>query len=137
MKLEAAITKKRARIEMIPLIDCVFIVLVFFIYAMLAMTLRRGIEVQLPLAAELQATADDAVVVTITAEGDFLVNDERVSLEELRGAIRREGGPEGPPRVLINADTAARHGWVVRVMDELRAEGVSHVVILSDKRRDQ
>ena len=117
---------------MIPLIDCVFILLVFFIYSMLAMTLQRGIIVQLPEAHSLQTTPEESVVVTITAGGELLVDKQPVSLEELGPAVENAGGPDHP-RVVVNADAGSEHRWFVHVIDELKRRGISRIVILSQE----
>jgi biopolymer transport protein ExbD len=134
MKLDAGIARRRARVEMIPLIDCVFILLVFFIYSMLAMTMRRGLVVQLPGAATAQTDREDATVLTITAEGALLLNDDPVTLDGLSGAVRAMGLASQSTRFVINADRRAEHGWVVRALDELQTMGVTRVSILSEER---
>ncbi len=133
MKLDSGISQRRARVEMIPLIDCVFILLVFFIYSMLAMTLQRGIVVQLPEASTLQLSQEDAVVITITAAGEVLVNHERVSLEDLGSAMDNVLADLDLPRVVVNADAGSQHRWFVRVIDELKTRGVNQNVILSEE----
>ena len=133
MRLEHPRTTKPARVEMIPLIDCMFILLVFFIYSMLNMTVQRGIVVQLPVARAVQSNQDDAVVLTITDQGELLVNKEPVTLDGLGDALRRVRQARENPRFVINADTASRHGWFVRVLDELRTQGITQVMILSEE----
>jgi biopolymer transport protein ExbD len=133
VKLEHAVPRKRARVEMIPLIDCVFILLVFFVYSMLAMTLQRGIAVQLPSARTVETDRRAAVVITITADGDLMIDDRPIGFDDLASAIAGERAAEEPPPFVINADASARHGWFVRVMDELRAQGVIEVTVLSNE----
>ncbi len=116
---------------MIPLIDCVFILLVFFIYSMLAMTIQRGIVVQLPEARTLQASQEDAVVVSITTQGELLVDKQRVSLEGLGPAVDNALSGLEHPRVVVNADAGSEHRWFVQVIGELRRRGIVQVVILS------
>ena len=129
MKLDVPGVGRRARVEMIPLIDCVFILLVFFVYSMLAMTFQRGITVQLPVARNIQVNRDDAVVVTVTARGDLLVNREPVALGALPAAMDAVIPVLEEPRFVINADAEAPHGRVVRVLDELRARGIVQVTV--------
>jgi biopolymer transport protein ExbD len=133
MKLDHGPARRRARVEMIPLIDCVFILLVFFIYSMLAMTLQRGIVVQLPEARTLQASQEEAVVVTITATGEVLVNKEEVAIDGLGPAMDNVLSGLEQPRVVVNADAGSQHRWFVRVIDELKAQGVNQIVILSEE----
>ncbi len=134
MKLEHAVTSKRARVEMIPLIDCMFILLVFFIYSMLSMTLQRGIRVDLPTARTLATNDEASIVVSITSAGSIHLDDTPVTLDELGAAIADARRGLDRPRFVINADTRSQHGRFIRVMDELRVQGVSQVMVLSTDR---
>ncbi|MHC4992245.1 MAG: ExbD/TolR family protein [Planctomycetota bacterium] len=133
MKLEGTISRKRARVEMIPLIDCVFILLVFFIYSMLAMTIQRGLVVQLPTAGAVETNRDDAVVVTITGEGELLLNKQPVTLDSLPAAIEGVRESDRSARFVVNADARAEHGRVVAVLDRLKGLGVTQVMILAEE----
>lgn len=121
---------------MIPLIDCMFILLVFFIYSMLSMTIQRGVPVNLPSAASVDRISEEAVVVTITADGKLYINREATTIESLPAAVRQLVGAEAAPRIVLNADTQARHGDVFRVLDLLRRQGWANVAILSTEAPD-
>ena len=121
---------------MIPLIDCMFILLVFFIYSMLSMTIQRGVPVNLPSAASVDRIPEEAIVVTITAAGELYVNREATTIESLPAAVRQLLGAEAAPRIVLNADTQARHGDVFRVLDLLRRQGWVNVAILSTEAPD-
>ncbi|MGA9260379.1 MAG: biopolymer transporter ExbD, partial [Desulfobacterales bacterium] len=58
---------KKARIEMLPMIDCVFLLLVFFIYAMLSMAVHRGLPVNLPAAKTVKIDKKLVLAVSINA----------------------------------------------------------------------
>ena len=133
MKLDHGISRRRARVEMIPLIDCVFILLVFFIYSMLAMTVQRGLVVQLPGAGAAEPNQDDATVVTITSNGTLMLDDQPVTFDGLREAVQATRQRADRDRFVINADRQAEHGWVVRALDDLRSAGVTQVMILSEE----
>ncbi|MHC5002978.1 MAG: ExbD/TolR family protein [Planctomycetota bacterium] len=133
MKLEAGIARKHARVEIIPLIDCVFILLVFFIYSMLTMTVQRGMVVQLPRATTAEVSQDETIVLTIGADGTLQIDDEVVPADGLRGAVDRARRRAGSARFVLNADRRAEHGWVVRVLDDLKALGIGQVTILSEQ----
>lgn len=133
MRVDAPILRRRARVEMIPILDCIFILLVFFIYSMLAMTVQRGMVVQLP-GASAGATVinrDDAVVITIPEQGEMQVNDQPVTAETIGSALDRALASLETPRVVINGDAGARHGRVVDVLDLLRRRGIEQVLILA------
>ncbi len=131
MHLESGIGRRRARVEVIPLIDCMFILLVFFIYSMLSMTVQRGVSVQLPSGHRIDRIADEAIVITVTAAGELLVNRQAAPLDGLEAALRQAIGANESPRIVINADAQARHGQVFAVLDLLRNRGWTSVSILS------
>lgn len=135
MKIEGVPTRRRARIEMIPLIDCVFILLVFFIYSMLTMTIRRGVDVNLPDARMVRAADEEAIVVSITASGELMVDDLPVALAQLGPAMDNARSGREDAAVVVNADADSMHRRFVQVIDELKRSGVEKVVILSQETR--
>ena len=120
---------KRARIEMIPLIDCMFLMLVFFVYGMLALTQPRGIPLNLPPAFTALAIQEEPMSVSITDAGEFYLDKEKVSLDVLTARIAAAHSTNSSLRVIINGDTNARHGAVVKVLDILRTLAIEHVAI--------
>lgn len=120
---------KRARIEIIPMIDTVFFLLVFFMVASLSMTLETGMRVNLPKAQTAQREALTKVTVSLTADGKLYVDRERTTLAGLRATLRQR--IEENPRVVvvINADERVEHGKVVGVMDAAKKAGAAHMAI--------
>jgi len=120
--------RPRARIEIVPMIDTVFFLLVFFMMASLAMTVYRGLPVTLPRASSGERAPDSATV-TVAADGRLWFNRDEVTLDLLRA--RFEAGVRDNPGLtaIINADQAARHGLVVEVMDGARRAGVTSLAI--------
>ncbi len=113
---------------MLPLIDVVFLLLVFFIYAMLSMVLHRGLAIRLPEAAAAIADQRDFVAVTITKNNLLFVNREAASLDTVAAAVTavlEVGGGDMP--VYIQGDRDASLGIAVSVLDRLRAAGITQV----------
>ena len=130
MRLSSGYEQRRARIEMIPLIDCVFLLLTFFIYAALTMVVHRGLRIELPSAATAQSDRQEYVSVTVTRDNAIYVGDERVSLGELVEAVRREARFSPHRRdvpVFISGDARADLGVVIEALDLLRGAGVKEV----------
>jgi len=126
MALSSGYEETRARIEMLPLIDVVFLLLVFFIYAMLSMVVHRGIKVNLPRAGTTSTDQRDYVSITISADNKLYVNDRETSLEEIAVRVRAERRKSDDP-VFINGDRRSDFGVAVRVLDRLRAAGITTV----------
>lgn len=128
MKLLARPVRK-ARIEIIPMIDTVFFLLVFFMMASLSMAVYRGMPVNLPKAASGQHEIREDVALTVTKDGGLFLNKQPVTWEALRGRLQAllTGNPE--LTVVINADEGVAHGRVVEAMDASRGAGVSRMAI--------
>ncbi len=129
MDLSKKANVRRARIEMIPLIDCMVLMLVFFVYGMLSLTQPRGIPLNLPPASTALAIPEEPMSISITDTGEFYLDKEKVSLDALTTRIASAHSANPSLRVIINGDTNARHGAVVKVLDILRTLAIEHVAI--------
>lgn len=124
---------KRTKIEIIPMIDTMFFLLVFFMLSSLALVRLNGLPVNLPRAstAPKQAAAD--LTVTVDKSRAVFVNKERVALADVGAKLlEKAGGPNvdlSQASVVINADKTVPHGDVVRCMDEARGVGISRFSI--------
>ena len=125
MKLKTGFEVKKARIEMIPLIDIVFLLLVFFIYAMLSMVIHRGFKVDLPQATTAEIDRKDYVSVTVDKENRILLNKSEIFLEDLSGKIKTIA--EEGTKIFINGDKEADLGVVIQVLDTLRRDEIKEV----------
>jgi len=118
---------KKARIEMIPLIDVIFLLLVAFIFFFMSMTLMRSMGVALPSAETATVDKKDYTVIVIHYDDTIHLNKERVDLKmlpERLAGIRRESGDA---RVIISGDRKASYETVVTVMDAARMAGIETV----------
>lgn len=128
MKLPSAV-KKKPRIEIIPMIDTMFFLLVFFMIATLSMTLQRGMPVNLPEAESSTDKVQEEVSLSVTKDGMLFFNKELIALDDLerRLADTRQRDPD--PSVIINADESVQHGLVIQVMDKVRISGITNMAI--------
>ena len=120
---------RRARIEIIPMIDVVFFLLVFFMMASLAMTIYQGLPVNLPEAASGQRNAAETASITLSRDGGSFLNSEPISVAMLSTRIRPLLAKNRELAVIINADREVTHARVVDVLDELRQTGVGKIAI--------
>lgn len=120
---------RRARLEIIPMIDTVFFLLVFFMVASLSMTLERSIRVNLPHARAAQREALTKVTVSLTRDGKFYVDRQPTSPGALAPALRRRIADNPQVVVVINADERVEHGRVVAVMDAAKQAGAARMAI--------
>jgi biopolymer transport protein ExbD len=120
---------EKARIEIIPMIDIIFFLLVFFMVSTLSMTINRGLPVNLPRAASSQKDLRESVNVTVTQDGTLFLNKEPTTLVALGEQVKTRLEKDPELVVIINADDQALHGAIVSVMDEVRLAGVSRLAI--------
>ena len=120
---------KKARIEIIPMIDTIFFLLVFFMISTLSMTQFKGMPVNLPKAASGQQAPAESAAITINKGHQIFLDKqpvEKTSLADRLGGLIAKN-PE--LLVVINADDGVEHGHVVEVMDIARSANVAKMAI--------
>lgn len=127
MKLSNPIPLRKARIELIPLIDVMFFLLASFIVVSLSMVHQKGIKVDVPAAASGEVNRKEFTSVAITAEGKLFLDKRSVTREELLAALQQISRRPEEPRLYISADRQASHGDVVAVLDATRLAGLHKV----------
>ncbi len=126
------------RIEMLPLIDIVFLLLVFFIYAMLSMAVHYGQPVDLPASDSAALEPEEALAITIQAAGgDILlfVDGESVGLDFLSEHLRsvREKRPDlNKLEVQIFADKTVSYQQLFQVLDRVKEAGLSRISLQAE-----
>lgn len=125
MNISTGFENRRARIEIVPLIDVVFLLLVFFVYAMLSMVVYRGVRVELPSAAGV--TEDlKTIIIAVSGDNKISVDGEVMAIQDaVVAAAERVGDTDFP--VLISGDVTADLGIAIELLDGLRKAGVASV----------
>lgn len=123
-------SKKRARIEIIPLIDIIFFLLATFVMVSLSMVKNRAIPVNLPAAATgAPQERGDFSTISIDATGALFFNKQQVDAARLEAVLRDLVARQPDPRVFINGDAKAEFGKAVAVLDLARKLGITKVAI--------
>ena len=130
---------KRARIEIIPLIDIIFFLLATFIMVSLSMTKNQGVQVALPTASSSaslgdQQEMDKAVTLSVNSKGDVFYNKEKITLAQLPLRLQTLKATSKDPKVILNSDAGADFKHVVALLDEVRKIGIPKVGINTDKK---
>lgn len=121
---------KKARIEIIPMIDTMFFLLVFFMLASLSMIQQHGLPVNLPHAATGQDEIKQVVTLTLTQDGKLFYEKEQIgSPADVSQRLTQLQSNGKKPSVVINADRGVEHGRVIEVLDATRKSGVISVAI--------
>lgn len=123
-------SKKRARIEIIPLIDIIFFLLATFVMVSLSMVKNKAIPVNLPAASTgAPQEREDSATVSINAAGDLFFNKQPVDAPHLEDALKQLLAQNPDSRIFINGDTKAEFGKAIAVLDEARKLGITKVAI--------
>jgi biopolymer transport protein ExbD len=120
---------KKARIEIIPMIDTIFFLLVFFMISTLSMVQYRGMPVNLPKAASGQQAPAESAAITIDRHAQIFLNKHPVDKAILGDLLRRQLAGNPDLLLVINADDGVEHGHVVEVMDIARGANVAKMAI--------
>jgi biopolymer transport protein ExbD len=130
MKLHSPLPHRKARIEIIPLIDIMFFLLASFMLVSLSMIRMKGVKMTLPQAASATAETDpDFVPIGVSPSGELSWGREKTPLPaaELTPKIAALFQVNPELRIFINADRDATHGTVIDVLDRVRQAGVTKV----------
>jgi len=128
MDIPSPRSARRARIEIIPLIDIIFFLLATFVMVSLSMVKSKGLPVNLPAAASgEQENRDDFTSITVTADNAILFNKQPVAVNALPELLAKLKAEQPDPKVFINGDENSRLGVTISVLDEVRKCGISKV----------
>lgn len=130
--------RQEASVELTPLIDVVFLLLIFF---MVSTTFIREtqLKIDLPQAAgELQEIEDGLIEITVDRLGDYAINDRLLVNNDIRTLIRAleeilESNSGNVSRLIVTADANATHQAVVRAMDAAGRVGISRISITTQQ----
>ena len=121
-----------AEVDMAPLIDMVFILLIFFIVTT-NFNRQTGVDVSKPKAQTATSKGQKTMMVGVTREGTIHLYGRQVSLERLQMLVQQEIGKRPQTSIVIVADQDAAIGKAVEVMDRCALAGASKVSIAADK----
>jgi biopolymer transport protein ExbD len=119
---------KRARIEIIPLIDIMFFLLASFMLVSLTMINMKGIDVNLPTATSAQPNnKPDFSMISVDAIGDIYFEKEKVNKDDVLPRLQKMYEANHDVRIFIRADKDATYENIVFVLDKVRTAGIQKV----------
>jgi biopolymer transport protein ExbD len=124
-------SKKKARIEIIPLIDVIFFLLATFVLFTLSLAKIQSLPVNLPVAAQSTTPPDkdETVTLQVSDQGTCYWNKELITLAEIYPRLQNLKKQVAEPRVLIAGDDKARFGVTVLALDEVRKADIKQVSV--------
>lgn len=120
-------------INMSPLIDCVFLLLIFFIVTTVFVE-ETGVEVQKPQAASAQDLEKHSILIALTVDGRIHYGGHEIGLGEVRGIVARQLREKDAP-VIILADGDARTSPLVDLIDECKLAGAKQVSLAARREK--
>jgi biopolymer transport protein ExbD len=113
--------------DLSPMIDCVFILLIFFIVTTTFVE-ETGVEVDKPQAASAARLEKTSLLIAITAGGEIVYGGREIGIAGVQPLVKRMLAKEEIP-VIVQADSAAPSGLLVRVIDQAKLGGAEKVSI--------
>ena len=128
MKIGSPFPHKKARIEIIPLIDIMFFLLASFMLASLSMIRLQSIKMDLPTATVAKRDfKPDIVNIGVRKDGQLFLEKKEVSMVDLQSFLSNRYRINTNVPVYISGDKDATHGMVISVLDLVRREGIQKV----------
>ncbi|MFH1981194.1 MAG: biopolymer transporter ExbD [Pseudomonadota bacterium] len=122
----------KARIEILPLIDIVFLLLVFFIYAMLSMAVHRGLPVLLPQSSAVVIEKRPDMAVTIAADGSIHANKSPATIETLGDTLTALSAGRLDTGIVLFGDRNTSYQQLFNVLDAVRHAGFARVSLQAE-----
>ena len=134
MNLQSFRMKSKPEFMIIPMIDIIFFLLVFFMMNSLQTIAQKALSVQLPQATTASAPAQLPVVLTLDAEGHITIDNVPMSIDAAEAMVKERIAQNPNASVILQADKRSAHGQVVAIMDMLKQAGFSkdNVVLVTD-----
>ena len=132
MKVKLPSTHKKSRVEMLPLIDVVFLLLAVFIYTMLSMAVHRGLNLNLPRSDSAGIEKQLIIAVSIDEKGLVYIDKQRVDLQELTETLEAMTRDKKNPGVLLFADKGIPYQDLFKVLDKIREAGLTRISLQAE-----
>ena len=124
-----------AEINIIPLVDVVLVLLLIFMLT--APMMYRGIDVNLPRAAAKPTAVEERMVLTVTKERGFYLNDRRVTPAGIEDALRDAFRSRTDKTLYLKADAGLTYGAVIEAMDRVRRAGIERLGMVTEPVRER
>ena len=125
-------TNRKSRIDMLPLIDVIFLLLIFFIYAMLSMAIHKGLKLDLPKAGNLTIEKKIVLAVSVKKDGSVYINKKKSSLAFLESELKKEWTNKKNKEVLLFADKDISYQKLFNVLEKINFAGFTKISLQAE-----
>ena len=112
--------KSENQINILPMIDIIFAILSFFIISSLFLTRIDSIEVNLPESSTSISEKNKPLIISIDSNEQIYFKEKLILINNLSGIVRASLGELEKPLIIMRADASLKHGFIIKVLDELR-----------------
>lgn len=135
MKLRDVRNRKTPELIIIPMIDIMFFLLVFFMMSTLYMVNIKTVDVNLPQASHAETDMKVTYLVTLKADGSLWLEDKQIDEEALLNQAQQEQKRNPRFAVVLRADQNMDYGMVIGLLDKLKGAGISKIALAADNGR--
>ena len=128
---ELSQSDRQIEVNMAPLIDCIFLLLIFFIVTTVFVK-ETGVNVDRPQAVSAQEMDRNSLQIALTAEGLVYYDGQPIPMDRVRGLVARQLRSKKTP-VIVIADQASRSGRLIELIDECKLAGAEQVSVATEK----
>tara|TARA_R110002167_G_scaffold1441_27_gene6939 strand:+ start:1460 stop:1861 length:402 start_codon:yes stop_codon:yes gene_type:complete len=128
MSRKVRVEDEDAAIDMTPMLDIVFIMLIFFIVTTVFVK-EAGIEVNKPGASQAVMPKNANIFIAVTENGDVWIDKRQIDIDTVRANLERLMAEQPSDVIIIQADKNSDYGVVMDVMDQVKAAGIDRISI--------
>ena len=128
---ELSQSDRQIEVNMAPLIDCIFLLLIFFIVTTVFVK-ETGVNGDRPQAVSAQEMDRNSLQIALTAEGLVYYDGQPIPMDRVRGLVARQLRSKKTP-VIVIADQASRSGRLIELIDECKLAGAEQVSVATEK----
>lgn len=122
----------KPEVNIIPMIDIMFFLLVFFMMSTLYMVNLKTVDIDMPKAQNAETRVSATFVVTMKNDGSLWLEDKRITQQELLTEAAVQQKKDSKFAVVLRAENDMNYGKVMELLDRLKGEGIVHIGLAAD-----
>ena len=134
MQLRSLRTTNKPKLMIIPMIDIIFFLLVFFMMSMLSLVVQKSVPINLPSSQTAKVDIQKKVPITVTADGSIYVEQTKTTIDGMIKYLQIEQSKGTEMTVVLRGDKAVQYGRFVQVLDTLKQMNITKIAIATDSK---